>query len=548
MDLMELLIKIGVDPGGVKTGLSEAVDATLDAAEKMSGALSRAGGAFGADGASRAAGEAANAAKEALFDIERLSKQAADAWSAAAASFESAATDGAEGAKAAFEGAWSGEAAFFLGVWEGIKGVFKNAEGDFFSIGENIMLGVRGGVLGAAARVREAALGAVNGIKRIFTTSFQIASPSRWGFEVGRYVGLGVALGLEDSATDSEKEAERFASKVMSAVSKAFRREIKYQNMGLSEQIEGWREIQKMFVSGSDEFLEAEEKIFDLKQKKREEDLKAYKDYATKYLDAMEDIVGGIKEARKTYADALKKRTEAIAGTYGLFDEAKAPKPASGTELKKNLDSQVRAIERFYGELDRLAERGVAEGLIEEIRDQGPKALGELLGLLSLSDKQLSEYNELYEKKQTFASEQAKRELSNLYDETNVIVQDGLRAAWQLVSDGAPDVGLFFAEQLSEGILSGSDALADAAVESVLGALDAAKEALSAVDIGEIPFSQSGLGAASAGIINNVSGAHETGAPVTVNLMLPDGTRFAQWIFDPLVDYARANGTPIVAG
>ena len=126
-------------------------------------------------------------------------------------------------------------------------------------------------------------------------------------------------------------------------------------------------------------------------------------------------------------------------------------------------------------------------------------------------------------------------------------MQDGLRAAWQLVSDGAPDIGLSFAEQLSEGILSGSDAIADATIESLTTAIDTARDALEGDNIGAVSFAQSGLGTASAGIINSAAGAAQAGMPITVNLVLPDGTKFAEWLFDPLVNYARANGTPILA-
>lgn len=444
---------------------------------------------------------------------------------------------------------WSGITSFFTGIWDGIKNVFNNAKEFFLSVGRNIIEGIKNGIEERLGALLQSARNVVDIIKNAFTgkKGFVVESPSKWGYGVGRFVGLGVALGFEDSATDAQQKAQTFAAKVMSATSKAFARQIKYQNLSIAEQIEGWTEIQKMFVAGSDEYLDAEEKIFDLKQKQRDEDLKAYKEYANKYLDTMEKIVKGISDARKKYADALESRTEAIAGSYGLFDEAKPVGQTSGTQLTRNLAGQVRNIERFYTELDNLAQRGVAEGLIEEIRGQGPDALDELLGLLSLSDKQLAEYNDLYERKQTFAAEQAKRELTGLYDETNIIVQDGLRAAWQLVSDGAPDIGLSFAEQLSEGLLSGSDEMADAAIETVTNALEAAREALANGNIGAVTFAQSGLGTASAGIINNVTGAAQAGMPITVNLVLPDGTKFAEWLFDPLVNYARANGTPIAA-
>lgn len=64
-----------------------------------------------------------------------------------------------------------------------------------------------------------------------------------------------------------------------------------------------------------------------------------------------------------------------------------------------------------------------------------------------------------------------------------------------------------------------------------------------------VDFASSGLGISSSGIINGVSPAKESGAiggPVTINLMLPDGTQFASYLLPSLISVAKAGGTPIV--
>lgn len=65
-----------------------------------------------------------------------------------------------------------------------------------------------------------------------------------------------------------------------------------------------------------------------------------------------------------------------------------------------------------------------------------------------------------------------------------------------------------------------------------------------------VDFASSGLGAASAGMVNGISSAVQGGGmsgPMTINLMLPDGSRLASYLFDPLVNYSRANGTSILS-
>ena len=65
-----------------------------------------------------------------------------------------------------------------------------------------------------------------------------------------------------------------------------------------------------------------------------------------------------------------------------------------------------------------------------------------------------------------------------------------------------------------------------------------------------VDFASSGLGVASAGMVNGVSasvqGAGMSGGSITVNLMMPDGTKFASYLLGPLSNYAKANGTPIL--
>ena len=63
-----------------------------------------------------------------------------------------------------------------------------------------------------------------------------------------------------------------------------------------------------------------------------------------------------------------------------------------------------------------------------------------------------------------------------------------------------------------------------------------------------VDFASSGLGVSSAGIINGLSSSMQNGGggTYTFNLVLPDGSKLASYTFRPLVDYARANGTPIL--
>lgn len=66
----------------------------------------------------------------------------------------------------------------------------------------------------------------------------------------------------------------------------------------------------------------------------------------------------------------------------------------------------------------------------------------------------------------------------------------------------------------------------------------------------QVDFASSGLGISSAGIINGISaaqpGAYSARGAMTINLMFPDGTKLASYLFNPMTQFANANGTPIL--
>lgn len=72
----------------------------------------------------------------------------------------------------------------------------------------------------------------------------------------------------------------------------------------------------------------------------------------------------------------------------------------------------------------------------------------------------------------------------------------------------------------------------------------------SGLDFGtaSVDFASSGLGVSSAGIINSVGSMMGSGfdGNITVNLVMPDGSKFASYYLPSFISVAKANGTPIV--
>lgn len=94
---------------------------------------------------------------------------------------------------------WEGTTEFFSGIWESIKNIFGNALDVFSGIGKNIIEGLWNGISGAFEWVKEKIKGVVDSIVGLFTgkDGLDIHSPSRVFQAIGQNVMLGLEGGVE---------------------------------------------------------------------------------------------------------------------------------------------------------------------------------------------------------------------------------------------------------------------------------------------------------------------------------------------------------------
>ena len=96
-------------------------------------------------------------------------------------------------------------------------------------------------------------------------------------------------------------------------------------------------------------------------------------------------------------------------------------------------------------------------------------------------------------------------------------------------------------KNMALGLGEGWDAEYDRIRRSIEGGMD--------FGTANVDFASSGLGIASAGMVNGITSAvqsSQAGGNYTFNLVLPDGSKLASYTFQPMVNYAKANGTPIL--
>lgn len=484
------------------------------------------------------------------------------------------------------------------------------ATGGATAIGANIARGIAAGISSGSGAIAAAARSAVQAAVAAAKAAAAISSPSKlFRDEVGYYMGLGVAAGLEDAEDETTKAAVKLARDTYSKAKEWIRRTAKMDRWSLQDELDAWIDVQAGFNEGSQQWLDAEETIFDIREKMADKhysdeekrinrDIKRNKrtiaeqiqlwtemrdqyeknseeylkiddkifdlriDLQEEYEKKVEDfgknaekLWGNIAKAQENYNDKLESTVDKIAGVYDLFDDVQDREVISGEEITTNLQRQVNVLNSFYSGLDRLSARGVSGEMVEEIRGMGPKAVDQLEALLSMTDDQLSRYTDLYAEKQQIANEEALEELSGLKAETEAVIQENVDSLIDLYSENGPDIGEALTTGITDGIKRGMSDVIDAAIDLaestvenikarfVTGPVDAFAQMMGT---SKVPFGASGLGVASAGIINNAIAQTDTKQEYTLNLTMADGSVMAKWIFKPLVDYAASKGQPIV--
>ena len=94
----------------------------------------------------------------------------------------------------------------------------------------------------------------------------------------------------------------------------------------------------------------------------------------------------------------------------------------------------------------------------------------------------------------------------------------------------------------------GAEGLSDGLPALMRGVSGVSGRVKNGLDFGtaSVGFADSGIGISSAAIVNGMGEGKQSGGSFTFNLMFPDMTKFASYVFDPLTGYAQANGTPIL--
>lgn len=231
------------------------------------------------------------------------------------------------------------------------------------------------------------------------------------------------------AGTDQRKEADREVYRVKKEILKAqeeaekksfdkskawieSRKEL--SKLSLTEELTAWERLQSRYKAGSEERITADKQVMAVRQEIYNQLKSASDDYLAKVKEVNENVAAEEQRLNEAYQQAVDSRAQSIYSFAGLFDEIELKSEVTGQKLVENLRGQIDVMTKWSEALRQLAARGVDDGLLAELRDMGPKAAAEIMALNSLTDSELSQYEELWRTKNQMARTQATKELEGM--------------------------------------------------------------------------------------------------------------------------------------
>lgn len=192
--------------------------------------------------------------------------------------------------------------------------------------------------------------------------------------------------------------------------------------------------------------------------------------------------------------DALQSYTEAATN---MFDVIETKSEISVGEMISNMQKNQEILSAWADNLVALGERGLDQGLLQQLRDAGPESAATVAALVTASDEQLATLSETFRAGGEAAATALQTELglpevansgsemvdtiaagvSNntaLTNATTQMINNAVSSAKPLAQSGGQEIGTQLDNGIAAGIAAGRSGVVDAMVQTVRDAIAAA--------------------------------------------------------------------------
>lgn len=190
-----------------------------------------------------------------------------------------------------------------------------------------------------------------------------------------------------------------------------------------------------------------------------------------------------LNENQRKLVEDMRSQYEAMKGdVQNAFQAIEQQAVVSVDQMTANLQKNIEAVDKWAGNLETLARRGLDQGLIEQLRQAGPKAAEQTQALVEASDEQLGVLNQKWNEAGDKAKEGFLRGINATGAELAPEVQAMVTAIGNefrkaLQAAGFNVKGREIPEKVGEGITSNITA----AAQAMSGIAEAAKQGFDGV-------------------------------------------------------------------
>lgn len=201
--------------------------------------------------------------------------------------------------------------------------------------------------------------------------------------------------------------------------------------------------------------------------KNNETKAKSTEDASGRMIYTMENM----NEAQRKAVEMMQQEFANLKGeVQNAFQAIEQQSALSVDQLSANLEKNIAAVDKWAGNLETLARRGLDQGFLEELRKLGPKAAEQTQALVDSTDEQLGRFNELYNRSGEKVKEGLLRgfravgqELPPEIESMVTAIGDEFRSA--LADAGFEVKGREIPQKVSDGMRSGKGDVQQAASE-----------------------------------------------------------------------------------
>lgn len=151
-------------------------------------------------------------------------------------------------------------------------------------------------------------------------------------------------------------------------------------------------------------------------------------EYSGQIFKATDETMAKIDELNQQYAEAVEKREEEISNNLDRFSKFNEGTEISAEDMMKNLESNLEGVASWADDLEKLADKGVNQGLIRTLQEAGPSSTTKIRALLNMSKPELDKYSQMWADLDTeihdTAVVQAQRTNTDLITEINNLISD----------------------------------------------------------------------------------------------------------------------------